>query len=124
MFDIRSDEWVFMSIPAQGWKYRENRFAVPKDYKNYPDRMVTHGTNEPSITCSYCLTEFSTDSRRKTTNGDWSYVPVTKFITYCAAINKYRCLVPCMSTQDYTEKARQEEARERSAFLRANRHLM
>lgn len=124
MFDIRSDQWVFMSIPAQGWKYKEDHWALPKTYKKYPDRMATHRENEESIRCSYCHTEFATDPKRKNTEGTWVYVPVSKFITYRRDTNNYRCNVACMSPKDYTERQQEQDKRERAAFLLANRHLL
>ena len=104
MFDVRSDEWVFMGIPAEGWKYRPNAFAAPKDYAKYPPSVVTHPPNEPSVQCSNCFTLFATDPRRKNDKREWVYVSVNKFITYSYVTGKYRCIVPCMSSQDYKPK--------------------
>lgn len=124
MFDIRSEEWVYHSIPAQSWKYRENRFALDKNYSNYPSRVATHSEKELFIQCSYCLTDFATDPKRRDVNGTFVYSPITNFITYRRDSGMYRCLMPCMSSTDYVEKERQDLLKAQLAFNLANRHLL
>ena len=104
MFDVRSNDWVFMGIPAEQWKYRENRFETRKNYSKYPPGTVTHSEYEPFIRCGNCLNEFSTDSRRRNEKGEWVYVPINRLVTYQQGISQYRCLMPCMTKNDYAAR--------------------
>ena len=96
MFDARSNEWGFMSIPAKSWKYTGGGYQSPYlSYASYPEGIVTHRENEPFIVCSNCLVPFSTNPRRKNERGEWTYAAVSNLITYQRATNNYICIVPC-----------------------------
>lgn len=77
-----------MATKLNSIMYHDN---LHKDYSNYPQSVVTHSEKEPFVSCCLCKETFSTDAWRQGSDGQFSYVPVTKFIVYNRTHKAYTC---------------------------------